>query len=119
VELGPVGQPQALSTIDGFVTKAFQEGPRQEVLLSCSTNTRTTLVQMGPTQPERLYESAEATYFVLSGEGIVHMDGKDTSLKLDGFVSVPRGVSHSLTRTGRKPLIFIMQLSGEPCEQAK
>jgi mannose-6-phosphate isomerase-like protein (cupin superfamily) len=115
---GPVGQPQTLSVTD-LVTKTFLEGSRKEVLLSCSANTRTTLVQLSADQPERLYDMADVTYYVIGGEGAVRMSGRETEIKLDSFVSVPRGVGHTIIRRGRRPLIVVTQLSGEPCEQAK
>ncbi len=115
---GPVGQPQTVSIPD-LVTKSFLEGARKEVLISCSANTRTTLVQMSSDQSERLYDKADVTYYVIGGEGAVRIGLRETAVKLDSFISVPRGTSHSVLRRGRRPLIFITQLSGEPCEQAK
>jgi mannose-6-phosphate isomerase-like protein (cupin superfamily) len=115
---GPIGQPQTLSIPD-LVTKSFLEGSLKEVLVSCSANTRTTLLQMSVDQPELLYDKAEVTYYVIGGEGAVRIGGRETAVKLDSFVSVPRGVIHSLIRRGRRPLILVTQLSGEPCEQAK
>ncbi len=116
--VGPIGQPQALSVVE-LIDKAFLDGPRREALISCSGNTRVTLLQMSQDQPTRLYQDAEVTYYVLGGEGTARVGGRETLLKQDSFVSVPRGVSHAIVHRGRRPLVLMTQLSGEPCEQAK
>ena len=115
---GPLGQPLVASIVD-LVDKAFLTGSRKEALLSCSTNTRTTLVQLSDDQPMRLYDKAEVTYYVLGGEGNVKLGAREIAIKQDSFVSVPRGTAHSIEHKGRRPLIIVAQLSGEPCEQGK
>jgi mannose-6-phosphate isomerase-like protein (cupin superfamily) len=119
--VGPAGQPQAVSIIDLAERQAGEPGnpPRRETLVSCSGNTRATLVQLNQDQPERIYDSAEVTYYVVAGQGAVRIDGRDTALAAGSFVSVPRGTGHSLIRRGNRPLIIITTLSGAPCEEAR
>jgi mannose-6-phosphate isomerase-like protein (cupin superfamily) len=117
--LGPIGQPQSV-TIQSLPNSEFiRNEPRKETLLSCSGSTRTTLVQMNQDQAPRLYESADATYYVVAGEGTITMGTREIAVEATSFVSVPRGVRFEVSRKGRRPLIMVMQLSGEPCEQAK
>jgi mannose-6-phosphate isomerase-like protein (cupin superfamily) len=119
--LGPAGQPQAVSIIDLAERQAAQPGnqPRRETLVSCSGNTRATLVQLNQDQPERIYDSAEVTYYVVAGQGAVRLDGRDTALAAGSFVSIPRGTQHSLVRRGNRPLIVVTTVSGAPCEEAR
>ena len=93
--------------------------PRRETLLSCSGSERAAMIQLNEALPERLYENADAIYYVLGGEGSVMMNGRETRLGLNGFVSVPRGTSHSFTKRGNRLLVLLSVLSGEPCEQAR
>jgi mannose-6-phosphate isomerase-like protein (cupin superfamily) len=117
--VGPVGELQSVN-IQALPNGDFiRNEPRRETLLSCSANTRTTLVQMNQDQPVRLYDAADATYYVVAGEGTIQVDGRNVAVEATSFVSVPRGVRFSVSRRGRRPLIMIMQLSGEPCEEAK
>jgi mannose-6-phosphate isomerase-like protein (cupin superfamily) len=118
--VGPAGMPRTLSIV-GLLEKELVPGnqPRRETLVSCSGNTRTMLVQLNQDQPERLYDTAEVTYYVVAGEGAVRIDGRDTALAAGAFVSVPRGTAHSLLRRGRRPLIVLTTLSGAPCEEAR
>ena len=70
-------------------------------------------------QPQRIYDTAESTYYVISGQGGAIV-GKLQSLISEGsFLTVPRGTSFTLARQGTRPLTMLWTLSGEPCETAK
>jgi mannose-6-phosphate isomerase-like protein (cupin superfamily) len=118
--VGPAGMPRTLSIV-GLLEKELIPGnqPRRETLVSCSGNTRTTLVQLNQDQPDRLYDTAEVTYYIVAGEGAVRIAGRDTAVAAGGFVSVPRGTAHGLVRRGRRPLIVLTTLSGAPCEEPR
>lgn len=119
-QLGPAGRPQVVSIVN-LVERDLVSGnaPRKDTLVACSGNTRTMLVQLNQPQPTRVYEGAESVYYVVAGEGTVVIDDRDVALEAGGYVSVPRGTAHSLTRRGRRPLILLAILSGEPCEEAR
>jgi hypothetical protein len=117
--VGPAGQPLTLSVPDLLEKNFVGTQPRRETLLSCSGNTRTTMMQLNMPLPERLYDAADVTYYVVGGEGAVRMNGEEIKLATNAYVSVPRGTAHSFTRSGRRPLILIVTLSGEPCEQPR
>jgi mannose-6-phosphate isomerase-like protein (cupin superfamily) len=117
--LGPVGEVQTFSIVDTLEKEFVGKQPRRETLLSCSGNLRTTMIQLNDTQPERLYASAEAMYYVLGGEGSAKLNGRDVKLSTNGFLSIPRGTPHSFRKTGSRALVLLAVLSGEPCEEAK
>jgi hypothetical protein len=117
--VGPTGEPQTVSVPDLLERNFVGTQPRRETMLACSGNTRTTMIQLNMPLPDRLYAGADAAYYVIGGEGSVRIAGRETKLATNGFVSVPRGTTHSFARTGRRPLILFAVLSGEPCEEAK
>lgn len=117
--VGPAGQTQVMSLVDLAEKELERKQPRRESLVSCSGNTRATLLQLNSDQPDRLYDEAESVFYVIAGEGFLRIDGKETRLNAGGYASVPRATSFSLGRRGRNPLILLSVLSGEPCEQAK
>lgn len=118
--VGPAGQPRTLSIVE-LIERELISGnqARRDSLVSCSGNTRTTLVQLNQDQPERLYDDAEVTYYIVAGEGTAKLAGRDASLEAGGYVSVPRGTPHTLVRRGRRPLILLATVSGTPCEEAR
>jgi mannose-6-phosphate isomerase-like protein (cupin superfamily) len=117
--LGPAGRPQSLSVVDVLEKEYVGKQPRRESLLSCSGNTRTTMVQLNEPQPERMYEGADAVYYVVGGEGNARIGGRESRMNTNAFLSVPRGTPHSFERRGGRPFILLAVLSGEPCETAK
>jgi hypothetical protein len=117
--VGPAGDPQLVPVPDLLEKDFVGTQPRRETLLSCSGNTRTTMIQLNMPLPPRLYDTADAAYYVIGGEGTVSMGGREAKLQTNAFVSIPRGTPHSFTRTGRRPLILLAVLSGAPCEEAR
>jgi hypothetical protein len=118
--VGPAGQPRTLSIVD-MIEKELISGnqPRRDSIVACSGNSRSTLVQLNQDQAERLYDTAEVTYYVVAGEGTARMAGRDAQLVAGSFVSVPRGTEHSIARRGRRPLIMLVTVSGTPCEEPR
>jgi mannose-6-phosphate isomerase-like protein (cupin superfamily) len=119
VVAGPTGQPQSVSVVEILEKEFVGRNPRRESLLSCSGTTRSTMLQVNDPLPERMYAEADVIYYVLGGEGTMKLNGRDSKIATNGFVSVPRGASHSFERRGNRPLVLLAVLGGEPCETAK
>ena len=118
-KVGPAGQPQ-LGSLTRLADQQKNTKERREMLLSCSGNTRNILLVLTDQQPTRNYEGAEATFYVISGQGAVTVGQYESAILSAGsFVTVPRNMPFSLTRQGRQPLAMLWTLSGEPCESAR
>ena len=116
---GPAGRPQVLSVPKVLEGDFVGKDPRRESVLSCSGNTRTTMLQINQPTPERMYADADVIYYVIGGEGSMKLDGKETRLLLNDFVSIPRGGSHTFERRGNRTLILLSVLGGEACDAPK
>lgn len=77
------------------------------------------MLQLNEPLPERMYESADAVYYVVGGEGNARVSGRESRLNTNAFLSVPRGTPHAFERRGNRPFILLAVLSGEPCETAR
>ena len=117
--VGPTGEPLTVVVPDLLEQTFVGNQPRRETLLSCSGNTRTTMIQLNTPLPDRLYDAADALYYVIGGEGTVRLGGREVALATNAYISVPRRTVHSFARSGRRPLILLAVLNGEPCEAAK
>jgi len=116
---GPSGQPQQVSVAKVLEAEYVGKSPRRESILSCSGNTRTTMLQVNQPMPERMYADADIVYYVIAGEGTMKLDGKESKLALNDFVSIPRGGSHSFERRGNRMLVLLSVLGGEACDAPK
>lgn len=113
---GPAGEPKLQSILDLLEKEFIGRQPRRETLLGCSVNLRSMMIQLNEALPERLYESAEAAYYVLGGEGTIRLNGRESALVTGSFALIPRGTAHAFVRKGRRPLILLSLLSGEACQ---
>jgi hypothetical protein len=116
---GPRGDVRSLLIPELLEKEFVGREPRRETLLSCSGELRATMLQINQPLPDRLYDAADVAYYVLGGEGTITMDGRDTQIRTNGFVSVPRGTVHAFNRRGNRPLVLLAVLGGEPCEEAR
>jgi mannose-6-phosphate isomerase-like protein (cupin superfamily) len=118
--IGQAGSPQITSLIDILERQRIPKGQtRLETLVACSGNTRSSLLQLTHDQPERIYEAAEVLLYVLAGEAVVSAGGHAGTVQPGGFVSIPRGTPFTVSRRGKKPVMALTVLAGEPCAQAQ
>jgi mannose-6-phosphate isomerase-like protein (cupin superfamily) len=119
--VGPAGEPQVTSLYDLAEKELRARQPRREILVSCSGNTRSTIVFLtaNQEQAQRIYEDAEVSYYVLGGEAAFRVAGKDAVLAAGGYVAIPRGTPFSIARRGNRALSLLSVLSGSPCEEAR
>ncbi len=117
--VGPTGAPQLGSLTNLADRERNTKEARREILLSCSGNTRNMLVVLTEEQPQRIYDMAEATYYVIAGQGGARIGNIQSVITPGSFISVPRGTPFTIARQGNRPLAMLWSLSGEPCEQAR
>ena len=115
---GPVGVPQ-IGALSKLADRERNAKERRDILLSCSGNTRNMLVVLTGEQPQRIYDTAESTYYVISGQGGAIIGKLQSVISEGSFISVPRGTPFTIARQGNRPLAMLWTLSGEPCETAK
>lgn len=117
-KVGPAGSPQ-IGSVSKLAERERNTKERREVLLSCSGNTRNVLLVLTGEQTQRVYDSAEATFYVLEGQGGAQVGGLMSQIGPGTFVAIPRGTPFTIGRQGNRPLSMLWTLSGEPCEQAR
>jgi mannose-6-phosphate isomerase-like protein (cupin superfamily) len=116
--VGPTGGPQ-IGSVSDLAEDERRAKERREILLSCSGNTRNMLLVLVGEQQQRVYESAESTFYVLEGQGGAQVGDLVSRIEPGSFISVPRGTPFTLARQGNRPLSLLWTLSGEPCEKAR
>ena len=114
--LPPPGTPKTMSLLD-FIEKNFISGrePHKEDLIGCSGVGQTLLWQIRDPWTGREHESADATIYVVAGDGTIRLGDRDVNITNGSFAVVPRGTTYGFTRRGRNPLIILAVLSGAPC----
>lgn len=117
----PDGNYTASSTsVPDFVERNYiGSAPVKRSPVGCGPHTTSTLVQTKEPVTEHTHADADETIYVVAGEGMHRIGGRDSAVEAGTFAVVPRGTPHSLTRRGSRPLIFVSTLAGPPCQAGK
>jgi mannose-6-phosphate isomerase-like protein (cupin superfamily) len=115
----PSGPPTSVSIPD-FVEKNYVGGaPSRSSPVGCTGTSKATLLQLRDPLAEHSHADADEMLYVVAGEGVQKIDGKEVALTAGTFAVVPRGTSHSISRKGSRPVILLSILTGPPCEAGK
>ena len=61
----------------------------------------------GAATERHLHALSEEIYFVLEGEGVIEIDGEETTLRAGDGVVIPPGAAHTIATTGELELCFL------------
>lgn len=113
--LPPAGPPTSVNLIDLIEKNFVGNNPSLTSSVGCAPSATANLTQLREPLPQHVHDDADELVYVLGGEGMHKIGGKDIALQAGVFAVVPRGTAHSFTRRGSRPLIFLSVLSGAPC----
>jgi mannose-6-phosphate isomerase-like protein (cupin superfamily) len=109
--------PRTLSIPD-FLDKNLIGGePQRTTLLACADGGTARLLQIRDPLEDQQHAGLDEILYIVAGAGVLRIDDLETKLTPGFFALVPRGMTHSMRRQGRNPLIALSVLTGEPCEE--
>ena len=112
-------EPMTVSIPD-FVEKNYVgSGPTRRSAMGCTSSSTTTLVQLREPLADHSHIDADELIYVVAGEGTERVNNRDSALAAGTYALIPRGMSHSITRKGSRPLIYLSILSGPACTGGK
>lgn len=79
----------------------------KETMIGRTPGATATVVQVRESLKDRLRIDADEMLYVIAGQGVVRAKGQEQSLDAGAFVVIPRGVTYTLERRGRNPLIAL------------
>jgi hypothetical protein len=114
--LPPPGEPKSMALPD-WIEKNFisNREPHKESLIGCSGVGQALVWQIRDPWTGRQHDGADGLFYVIGGDGTLHLGEKEVPVGAGSFAVVPRGTSYSFTRRGRNPLIVLGVLAGAPC----
>ena len=109
-------KPAAIDILQVIDKQFVGRAPGRTTPLSCSGEVESTLIQLNQPLAEHAHEDADEVFYVIAGEGNATYSGQQQRLKAGIYLFVPRGTPHTLTQSGRNPLIVLSTRSGAPCQ---
>lgn len=83
--------------------------------LGCATGGTSTLLQINDPLALHAHEDADEFLYVIAGQGMARLSGREEPLGPAVFMMIPRGVPHTLTAGPKKPLVVMSVRAGERC----
>jgi mannose-6-phosphate isomerase-like protein (cupin superfamily) len=105
-------------TIDlpAFIEKNYiGREPQKTSSLACGSNATATLLQLHGALAEHTHAEWDEFLYVIAGQGTARITARDQPLSAGVFVMVPRGAAHTLTASGRNPLVMLSIRPGDRC----
>jgi hypothetical protein len=87
--------------------------------LACGGLGSATLIQLNKPLAQQAHDASDAFLYVIAGEGIARVAGREERLRAGVLLFVPQTVPYALAQTGRNPLIVLETKAGEGCSSAK
>ena len=92
--------------------------PQKTTTIACTDGGTARILQVRDPLNDQAHADFDELLYVVAGSGIVRVKDKDMLMNPGGFMLVPRGVTHSLRRDKRTPMIALSMFLGAPCSDA-
>ena len=83
--------------------------------LACGGLGSATLIQLNETLAQQAHDDADEFLYVIAGEGLARLAGREERLRAGVLLFVPRAMPHQVSHTGRNPLIMLATRAGSGC----
>ena len=112
------GEPRVLSIADLAERSLSGRDPMRVVPIGCSGLDNAHMLVLRETLNAPANAGLDQLLYVVAGEAMLTLDGRDQPITSGWFALVPRGTPHTLTRRGRNPAIVLTIAGGQPCTSA-
>lgn len=106
----------AVFDVPGVIEKEYVgRAAGRTTALACGGEGSATLIQLNEALTHEAHAEADEFLYVVAGEGAAGLPGRSQKLSAGVLLFVPRGTAHSLTPSGRNPLIVLATRAGDGC----
>ncbi|HET7695446.1 MAG TPA: carboxypeptidase regulatory-like domain-containing protein [Vicinamibacterales bacterium] len=83
--------------------------------MGCAPGGSSTLIQMNEPLAQHTHDDADEFIYVIAGQGMAKLSGREEPLGPAVFLMVPRGMPHTVAAGPKKPLVLMSVLAGDKC----
>jgi len=109
------GESRVISIADLAERSLSGRDPIKRVPVACSGLDTTEMIVLRETLNVQPNPNADVMLYVVAGEAMLTLGGRDQAITSGWYAMVPRGAAHVLTRRGRNPAILLSTVGGQPC----
>jgi mannose-6-phosphate isomerase-like protein (cupin superfamily) len=109
------GESRVVSIADLAERSLNGRDPVKRVPVACSGLDTTEMIVLRETLNVQPYPNADVMLYVVAGEALLSLGGRDQTITSGWYAMVPRGAAHVLTKRGRNPAIILSTVGGQPC----
>jgi mannose-6-phosphate isomerase-like protein (cupin superfamily) len=113
----PPEEPKTFSIPDLAEKQLIGRESIKESPIGCTGESEARLVQVNDPLNAHARDDADEMLYVVAGEGVLTIGGSEQRIAPGWLSMIPRGTPYSLSRKGRKPVILLSLLSGQPCSR--
>ena len=110
------GEPRVSSLTDIAEQLLRAPDPIAERALGCSGATSSRLIRVKEALAAHTHADADEVLYIVAGDATLKLGDKDQNIAPGWFAVVPRGMSHTVTKRGRNPVLILSAISGPPCQ---
>jgi len=110
------GDPKILSLTDIAEQLLSEKDPVAERALGCSGATASRLIRVRDSLAAHTHADADELIYIVAGEATIKLGEKEQNISPGWFSIVPRGMSHTITRRQRNPVLILSSVSGPACQ---
>jgi len=109
------GDSRVVSIADLAERSLNGRDPIKRVPVACSGLDTTEMIVLRETLNAPSNPNADVMIYVVAGEAMLSLGGRDQTITSGWYAMVPRGSAHVLTKRGRNPTILLSTTGGQPC----
>jgi mannose-6-phosphate isomerase-like protein (cupin superfamily) len=83
--------------------------------MGCAAGGSSTLIQINEPLAQHTHDDSDEFIYVIAGQGMARLSGREESLGPAVFLMVPRGMAHSISAGPKKPLVMVSIRAGDGC----
>jgi mannose-6-phosphate isomerase-like protein (cupin superfamily) len=89
--------------------------PQRMTTIGCTDGGTVRILQVREPLNTQQHADSDEVIYVVAGAGFVKVREQETRMDPGAYMLIPRGVTHSMRRSGGNPMITLSMLLGAPC----
>ena len=110
-------EPRYVDIPDYVERNLVRSEPQRTTTIGCTDGGTVRILQVRDAVQSQQHDDFDEVIYVVASSGVVRIRDSDMKMVPGAYLLIPRGVPHSIRRTGSNPLITLSMFLGAPCTE--